>query len=121
MNFEDLTFARTLVQKHLVPAPNGACILFNGVTENGYGYVRIRIGGKRKKLYAHRVVAMWQRQDLDIGACSHLCHNKLCCNPDHINVEPAFINNGRKMCALIRRCIGHVGQDGTQVPNCVFF
>ena len=39
--------------------------------------------------------------------CSHLCHNTLCCNPDHLVLELRSINNNRNHCKNGMHCFGH--------------
>ena len=36
---------------------------------------------------------------------SHLCHNSLCVNPDHLTMETQAINNDRKSCKCSGRCL----------------
>ena len=38
---------------------------------------------------------------------SHLCHNLLCVNPDHLTLESQAINNERNMCKGWSRCDFH--------------
>ena len=58
-------------------------------------------------------------------AISHLCHNKRCVNPSHLNLEPYQINTDRSTyCNKTRigqskRCCGH-GVDSSKVPDCIF-
>lgn len=46
------------------------------------------------------------RSDMD---CSHLCHNSLCVNVNHISLEHHFINNNKQYCLNSNLCYGHVG------------
>lgn len=63
----------------------GGCLSFSGVTDtNGYG--RIKIG---KKAYStHRVIWAWfnQAEIPDGMTVDHLCRNKSCCNPAHMDI-----------------------------------
>ena len=65
---------------------------------------------KRKNV--HRVAYMvfnevWDvQQTLD---CSHLCHNLLCVNVQHLFLEPISVNNNRNHCKNEDRCFGHPG------------
>ena len=38
---------------------------------------------------------------------SHLRHNKLCANIDHLSLEPHSINTQQRSCVTNGRCIGH--------------
>lgn len=59
------------------------CWIWNGYkTRSGYG--TIHIGGKQKR--AHRVVYEFIKGSIPDGIeLDHLCRNKLCCNPDHLD------------------------------------
>ena len=51
---------------------------------------------------------------------SHLCHNKLCINPQHLNYEPRWVNHARKTCVRNNVCGGHrVEQHDLHFPNCI--
>jgi hypothetical protein len=65
----------------------GLCWEWTGwLTTNGYGGFDIRVGGKPRKVRAHR----WLYEQLvgTIGTgleLDHLCRNRLCVNPDHLD------------------------------------
>lgn len=67
----------------LFPAAND-CLEWRGhVQGNGYGYVRTGGGGNAKRV--HRVVWEMARGPIAPGLLlRHLCHNKVCCNLDHL-------------------------------------
>jgi hypothetical protein len=46
---------------------------------------------------------------------SHLCHNSLCFNPDHVRVEPKWLNSLRKVCAGLQRILL---PDGSVIHPC---
>lgn len=46
--------------------------------------------------------------------CSHLCHNCRCINPQHISLEPHYINNHRLKCKNLGRCT----KDHASYPDC---
>ena len=48
--------------------------------------------------------------------CSHLCHNSLCINVNHLILETPFVNGNRRQCARENICLGH-----DQAPPCIFF
>lgn len=62
---------------------NGSCVEFTGCTDRGYGLVRTPLGVRK----AHRV--MWE---LMVGpipdgkVLDHLCRNRGCVNPAHLEV-----------------------------------
>ena len=59
-----------------------------------------------------RMSVAWLTWSQGMGAdpgldCSHLCHNTLCCNPDHLVLELRSINNDRNHCKNEMHCFGH--------------
>lgn len=66
-----------------IPEPNSGCWLWTGKLNNqGYGQFSVR----RKHQLAHRV-SKDAVGGLVVGLVSdHLCKNKLCCNPSHIEM-----------------------------------
>jgi hypothetical protein len=72
------------------------------------GYVQLNFNGKKKygvhqgnysvHLLAMRAVGRTPRADLKDRDCSHLCHNKICCNPDHLVWEEGENNKRRNVC-----------------------
>lgn len=93
---------------------NHNCTIWHGpVTKDGkYGLVSFlnpdTASWQKKK--AHRFNYMLHIKDLNLTAeydCSHLCHNSLCINPDHISLEPHHINNNRIHCRNEMNCSGH--------------
>ena len=75
-----------------------------GIDETKAGYPRMSYAGK--KLFTHLFV--WEyhngakQSDLDI---SHLCQNKRCCRPSHLQAESRAVNKSRD------HCIGFVALD----------
>lgn len=54
-----------------------------GLNENGYGRVKV----KGRCTYAH--ILAWERLHGSVPdglELDHLCHNRACCNPDHLEV-----------------------------------
>src|SRR5262245_12493041 len=62
--------------------PNG-CWLWTGARNSNYGYGTIEVA--RVKRHVHRVLCELERgpvhRDLDLD---HLCRNRICVNPDHL-------------------------------------
>lgn len=98
-------------KKSRVLGNNLGCIVWVGYAEkNGYGIQRVRwpnVGLKKER--SHRVAYMIRHKicandmpKLDQNdnplECSHLCHNKLCVNPDHISLEDHATNQERIHC-----------------------
>ena len=77
---------------------------------NGYGVFAIRFRGRDYRLLAHRVMYFISNDFLALPAgphVSHLCHNKVCVNFEHLSLEAANVNNTRKTCLNKRKCTGH--------------
>jgi hypothetical protein len=67
------------------------CLIWQGTVTNGYGKFTI---GRDYAPYAHGAVAMIKTGRLKhskIECAIHSCHNKLCCNPDHLSLGPLWM------------------------------
>ena len=100
---------------------NGECRLWQGSTrQNGnlfYGEIYVKFPDERgwRKVLTHRLSIMLTGRDLPAKFdCSHVCHNSLCINPNHISLEPHGVNNQRQLCKFSRKCTGH-----GVYPNCM--
>lgn len=81
----------------LVVSENG-CWVWPGSTTNGYGDVAI--DGKTYRV--HRVVYVHCKGEIPTGhEVDHLCFNRLCANPDHLEAVTREENN--------RRALAHYG------------
>ena len=104
---------------------NGQCLKWTGcVNKQGYGQFRYRDPRSEgyKTRSAHRVTMMVKLKDFDLDPsiqASHLCHNSLCINTDHISLESNKVNNLRKLCVLCCRCNGHVDENGKFLADCL--
>lgn len=90
----------------------GNCLKWHGTVDtDGYGQLRFMLRGRRVKVRVHRAVYFLETgQVLDPKIhVSHLCHNKLCINLNHLNYEPQGVNNARKVCFNEGVCTGHYG------------
>ena len=107
-------FARLVHEIGLKSVNSGnihGCRLWHGcVTQNGYGRKKVSFpDGSKTIMLVHRVVYMCAHGTLDIpniGEMSHLCHNKLCVNADHIVCESHEINMERYHCVQQGSCTG---------------
>lgn len=59
------------------------------------GYRCISIGGRNHTRQVHRVAAAVAGEPVDGLTVDHLCRNRGCCNPDHLEVVTAHENNRR--------------------------
>jgi hypothetical protein len=90
--------------------PNGCWVWIGGTSDTGYGTIRGTINGNPKGLYVHRVAYEFMRGGIPAGLhIDHLCRNKRCVNPDHLEpvtqkenslrgISPNAINARKKKC-----------------------
>ncbi len=85
--FEDI---KKRLFKHSTPEPNTGChIWFGACYINGYG----TIGVSKKVLSAHRVSYFVYKGDIpEDFVVDHLCNNKFCINPDHLEAKTQHKN-----------------------------
>ncbi len=70
-------------EKRVIPEPNSGCWLWDGALSCGYGSIRV----ERKSLLAHRLSYEHFKGPIPTGKeIDHLCRNRACCNPDHLEV-----------------------------------
>lgn len=105
------------------PATENQCINFTGTRQGGYGILSKTIKGQRHRVYAHRIVCLYNMGVIDLPdgtEVSHLCHNKCCVNTAHLSVEAHAVNNSRKNCFQEQRCTkNHENLDGSKLPDCI--
>ena len=92
------------------------CLIWTGKPHKTTGYGQYRYLDPRSPELgyltrsAQRMAVMIALRNLDIPQnlqASHLCHNKLCVNVEHISLEENATNNQRKNCVSEQRCTGH--------------
>ena len=60
-----------------------------------YGRIKLTLGGARRSIGAHRAAYMAFNREVDLEMdkdVSHVCHQPLCVNPDHLSLEDRVIN-----------------------------
>ena len=68
------------------------------VGNHGYGRIRKRDDGRQTELLAHRYSYELFRGRIPDGLCiDHLCRNRLCANPAHLEVVTLAENTRREM------------------------
>lgn len=94
------------------PEPNTGCWLWSGCrTSKGYGMIAVPTAEKRQPpgISAHRVFYIWRHKTIPDGlVIDHLCMNKACVNPDHLEAVTSAEN--------IRRA--HVGVKHAKPRQC---
>jgi len=68
------------------------CWLWNGATrlKNRDGYGKFVVKGQH--LTAHKCAYYFHHKEWPLGIIRHKCHNKLCCNPNHL-IDGSFAQN----------------------------
>lgn len=119
------------LHEQLVSEGDIGCIVWTGYTTGRLGqkYGRLRrrfpCDEKSRQYGVHQLALMIHMNILEFPKThikmhvSHLCHNKLCCNPEHLSYEPQSINNNRQNCEP-SKCRHHSIRD-TQYPDCIIW
>ena len=115
----ELTRAKILAKS--VKADNGlGCIIWTGTkkSKSEYGVIKISPPGLKPIVRGvHRVIFMCSIKIFDIPRemdVSHICHNPLCVNIEHLTKEPHIINMHRIECANVNFCTRQ------HEPFCIF-
>lgn len=90
----------------------GHCHIWSkSVNSRGYPMIKISVTGQGSHTYlAHRIIYSLHHNTIlrnKFIHISHLCHNKLCINPDHLSLEPPSINMARNTCKIEGSCLRH--------------
>ncbi len=83
------------------------CWNWQGVIQNGYG----KLGRNYKQFAAHRFMYAWLVEPLPVGTAlqlDHLCRNRACVNPAHLELVPMATNTNRKWLAKTHCKNGHL-------------
>lgn len=106
----EVSHCRQILQRH--SNSTDSCIIWNGAKDkDGYGVIRFPFRGKRVKVRVHRLIYYLNYNFPHMGSfhISHVCHQKACIENAHLSLEPANINNKRKICLNSGECTGHYG------------
>lgn len=91
--------------------PHGQCRFWTkALSKDGYGVVKYKhpVTGWHTT-HAHRLAYMVDSRSDNLAGLhvSHLCHNQLCVNPQHLSAEAAAINADRVRCVNRNDCSTH--------------
>ena len=114
------------IKSKTVTDTNGCFLWFGGKDKNKkYGRIWANMYSDGlftgKSVEVHRVAYLiWSD---NFGATladglevSHLCHEPICCNLQHLSLEPKQINQEREHCLNQNMCMGHASY-----PCCIIF
>lgn len=64
---------------------NAGCWEYPHRNEEGYGFIVWPIGNRPKKYYTHRIIYTAAKGPIaERAQIDHLCNNRSCCNPEHL-------------------------------------
>jgi hypothetical protein len=74
------------IERKIMPEPNSGCWLWIGVAyTTGYGCTVKTVDRQRKYILVHKYVFELLRHKVPSHLqIDHLCRNRICCNPDHL-------------------------------------
>lgn len=115
--------------------PSGAHLMFQPrpgkgkqhASDNSRGYILIKLsipGYSPASVILARAVYICRSARLDLlpggdmkeWHVSHLCHQPLCIQEDHLILEPGHVNKGRQHCSPMDGCC----KDHAGYPDCLF-
>lgn len=113
---------RAVLEAESAPAGGGSNCRLVGLKltkttqQGGYPVLKVTIPGVGKRsLSVARLLYMCSVKSLELeGDVSHLCHQKLCINIEHLVLEPRGVNNSRQICNNQQSCTR------THEPFCIF-
>jgi hypothetical protein len=108
------------LERNFIPEPNSGCWIWTGfIYPNGYANFNAKRG---RGGYAHRASFEWYKYILPSGAVlDHLCRNRCCINPDHLEIVTHKENQHRSPIANATKEYCPKGHLYDEVNTCVYF
>ena len=86
------------------PEPNTGCWIWTGALSRGYGVFSVTTKTLKKTWAAHRLLYETEKGPIPEGlGLDHLCRNKWCVNPDHLEPVTQKENVRRGDAAAVQR------------------
>lgn len=88
MKYRDLE--ERLIANSVIDRDLGCWLWIGHRSADGYGKMNVRVGGKVRSVWAHRVSYLTLKGPIDAGNdVDHVCRIPHCINPDHLRERPA--------------------------------
>lgn len=111
------------------PDSNGCWPWLGGTRPNGYGTFAVKRDGNWSQTTAHRIAYQSFIGPIPEGfEVDHVCRNRACCNPEHLEAVPLQVNRKRRNDAKTHCAQGHAftpentywyrGKDGYLCRQC---
>lgn len=108
-----------IIMQQCKPNSTTHCLEWQGARNGVYSHMSFSYrldpySTKKKFTTAHRLLFAISTDSLYLLdksyaniTVSHLCHNPICCNLEHLEAEPVDMNNNRKICKSSDVCVIH--------------
>lgn len=82
------------LKERLAIDPSSGCHVWRGqVNKGGYGHIGVGSGSTKRTLRTHRLAYELAKGPIPPGlTIDHLCRERLCCNPEHLEAVTAAVN-----------------------------
>jgi hypothetical protein len=88
--------------------------LWTGCKRNEYGGFAIKVDGKWKHVYPHRFSYAMHKEIPKGMTVDHLCSNKMCVNPEHLEIVSIWENRRRAIEGDPIKYLGKIGRLGAR-------
>jgi hypothetical protein len=113
----DVEAWRARIEAHLAVDDLGCWVWTGSLDSGGYGKFRATIDGRKRSLSAHRAAWLAFRGSIPYPLVpDHLCRNRACVNPEHMEVVTGRVNTQRGLAGQgpRPRAVRGCGRHGTE-------